>query len=66
VLGPKADQADVYEAAVEGLVEDVLNGYNATIMAYGPTGNCDSFGFLSCLQPTGLRVPDNPTNGYCE
>lgn len=38
VLGPQADQADVYAAAVEGLVEDVLNGYNATIMAYGPTG----------------------------
>lgn len=38
VLGPTADQADVYAAAVEGLVEDVLNGYNATIMAYGPTG----------------------------
>jgi hypothetical protein len=38
VLGPSSTQADVYEAAVQGLVEDVLDGYNATVMAYGPTG----------------------------
>lgn len=28
----------MYHAAVQPIVEDVLNGYNGTIMAYGQTG----------------------------
>lgn len=35
VLATSADQQDVYKAAVEPIVEDVLQGYNGTIMAYG-------------------------------
>ena len=35
VLGPEATQEDVYEAAVRPIVEDVMRGYNGTIMAYG-------------------------------
>ena len=35
VLGPEASQEDVYEAAVRPIVEDVMRGYNGTIMAYG-------------------------------
>jgi hypothetical protein len=35
VLGPEANQEDVYEAAVRPIVEDVMRGYNGTIMAYG-------------------------------
>ena len=35
ILGPEATQLDVYEAAVKPVVEDVMKGYNATIMAYG-------------------------------
>lgn len=38
VLTEAASQADVYHAAVQPIVEDVLNGYNGTIMAYGQTG----------------------------
>jgi hypothetical protein len=38
VLPETASQVDVYTAAVEPIVEDVLNGYNGTIMAYGQTG----------------------------
>ncbi|PRW45489.1 Kinesin-related 3 [Chlorella sorokiniana] len=38
VLGPSASQSDVYHAAVKPIVEDVLNGYNGTLMAYGQTG----------------------------
>ena len=37
VLGPKAEQGDVY-AAVRGCALSVLDGVNATIFAYGPTG----------------------------
>lgn len=38
VLRPDASQADVYEAAVAPVVEDVMHGYNGTVMAYGQTG----------------------------
>jgi len=42
VLGAGASQADLYKAAVAPVVEDVLNGYNGTIMAYGCTGAAPS------------------------
>ena len=29
---------DVYEGSCKFLLEGVLNGYNATVFAYGPTG----------------------------
>ena len=35
MLPPGASQSDVYQAAVKPIVEDVLNGYNGTVMAYG-------------------------------
>ena len=35
VLPPGASQADVYECAVSSVVDDVLDGFNGTIMAYG-------------------------------
>ena len=38
MLGAGASQADLYRAAVAPVVEDVLSGYNGTIMAYGCTG----------------------------
>lgn len=38
VLDTNATQAELYHSAVAPIVEDVLNGYNGTIMAYGCTG----------------------------
>jgi hypothetical protein len=38
VLRQRSTQGDVYAAAVEPVVADVLNGYNGTVMAYGQTG----------------------------
>jgi Kinesin motor domain len=38
VLRQQSTQGDVYAAAVEPVVADVLNGYNGTVMAYGQTG----------------------------
>eukprot|EP00898_Chlorokybus_atmophyticus_P004213 jgi/Chlat1/4793/Chrsp31S04781 len=38
VLGPESTQAEVYTAAAKPIVEDVLLGYNGTIMCYGQTG----------------------------
>lgn len=38
VFGQEALQADVYEGVVEPIVDEVLQGYNCTVFAYGQTG----------------------------
>jgi DNA replication protein DnaC len=38
VYGPHDEQADVYEQTARPAVLSVLQGYNATILAYGQTG----------------------------
>ncbi|KAK7337255.1 hypothetical protein VNO77_17820 [Canavalia gladiata] len=38
VFGPSAQQKDLYEQAVTPIVNEVLEGFNCTIFAYGQTG----------------------------
>lgn len=38
VFGPRASQADLYERVVEPIVDEVIQGYNCTVFAYGQTG----------------------------
>ncbi|ERN10743.1 kinesin-like protein KIN-5C [Amborella trichopoda] len=38
VFGPSAHQSDLYEQAVVPIVNEVLEGFNCTIFAYGQTG----------------------------
>lgn len=38
VLGQISSQAEVYHAVAQPIVDDVVNGYNGTILAYGQTG----------------------------
>ncbi|KAF7278653.1 hypothetical protein GWI33_008103 [Rhynchophorus ferrugineus] len=38
VFGEHSTQEDVYEVTTRNLVKDVLNGFNGTVFAYGPTG----------------------------
>jgi kinesin family protein 11 len=38
VLGPEADQTMVFKEVAEGMLDEVLAGYNCTIFAYGQTG----------------------------
>eukprot|EP00871_Galdieria_phlegrea_P003520 jgi/Galph1/4169/GphlegSOOS_G2797.1 len=38
VFGMQATQEDVYEAVCKPIVDEVLNGYNCTVFAYGQTG----------------------------
>eukprot|EP00737_Agarophyton_chilense_P002856 gb/GEZJ01003288.1/.p1 GENE.gb/GEZJ01003288.1/~~gb/GEZJ01003288.1/.p1 ORF type:complete len:1137 (-),score=212.08 gb/GEZJ01003288.1/:591-4001(-) len=38
VYGISATQAEVYEGVVEPIVDEVLEGYNCTVFAYGQTG----------------------------
>lgn len=39
VLGPVADQVDSFNLVGKGVTDEVLSGYNGTIMAYGQTGS---------------------------
>lgn len=38
VFGPDSSQEDVYDGVVKPIVEEVLEGYNCTVFAYGQTG----------------------------
>lgn len=38
IFDDNATQADVYEGTTKGLLDSVLDGYNATVFAYGATG----------------------------
>lgn len=38
VFGPKSQQRSIYEHAVASMVNDVLEGYNCTVFAFGQTG----------------------------
>lgn len=55
ILGPEATQHDVYNMAVRDVVEDVLNGYNGTVMAYGQTGAGKTH-TLGNVQPTAIGM----------
>jgi len=43
VFGPEETQSQVFETAVEKLVQKIFQGYNVTILAYGQTGSGKSF-----------------------
>ena len=43
VYGPDSTQSFVYESTARPAVQSVLEGYNATILAYGQTGTGKTF-----------------------
>ncbi|KAI4348947.1 hypothetical protein L6164_009607 [Bauhinia variegata] len=43
VFGPSAQQGDLYEQAIVPIVNEVLEGFNCTIFAYGQTGTGKTF-----------------------
>nr|AMS24216.1 kinesin 5c protein [Marsilea vestita] len=43
VFGPNARQQDLYEQAIVPIVNEVLEGFNCTIFAYGQTGTGKTF-----------------------
>lgn len=38
VFGPKAQQRSIYDQAIAPIVDQVLDGFNCTVFAYGQTG----------------------------
>ena len=40
MFGPDSTQMDVYNRVARPIVDNVLEGYNGTIFAYGQVSNC--------------------------
>lgn len=57
VFGPESTQQDIYSYSIKSTVEDVLSGYNGTILAYGQTGSGKSYTML------GPSIKDDLTKG---
>ena len=52
-FGPTAEQSDCYEVMGKGMVERVVDGFNAAILAYGQTGSGKTF---TMLGPEGAKL----------
>lgn len=46
VFVPNASQNDIYQYSIRETVDDLLNGYNGTVLAYGQTGSGKSYTML--------------------
>eukprot|EP00118_Oscarella_pearsei_P000713 m.5620 g.5620 ORF g.5620 m.5620 type:complete len:1042 (+) comp13653_c0_seq1:66-3191(+) len=43
VFGPQSEQIDVYKSVMSPILDEVLQGYNCTVFAYGQTGTGKTF-----------------------
>lgn len=55
-------QEDVYVATTKNLIDGVIAGYNATVFAYGPTGNVDVNFFDIWIKNTTTVFPNSLQN----
>ncbi|KAJ1931721.1 tubulin-dependent ATPase kip3, partial [Kickxella alabastrina] len=54
VYNEDSTQRDVYEGTTRGLLDSVMNGYNATVFAYGATGCGKTYTISGCLEDPGV------------
>jgi hypothetical protein len=54
VFGPKSQQRSIYEHAVAPIVNDVFEGFNCTVFAFGQTGTGKTY---SMEGEMGQKVP---------
>ncbi|KAG7092477.1 hypothetical protein E1B28_008829 [Marasmius oreades] len=59
VFGPEADQALVYHEVVNPMLEQVVEGYNCTLFAYGQTGTGKTYTMHGDLLPTPMGNPSS-------
>ncbi|TCD71883.1 kinesin motor protein cin8 [Steccherinum ochraceum] len=57
VFGPEADQALIYHEVVNPMLEEVTQGYNCTLFAYGQTGTGKTYTMQGDLAPTAMGNP---------
>jgi len=51
VFGPEAPQQVVFDDAIKPFVENVIEGFNCTIFAYGQTGTGKTFTMCGDAEP---------------
>ncbi|XP_014472394.1 PREDICTED: kinesin-like protein KIF19 isoform X2 [Dinoponera quadriceps] len=56
VFGEDSTQEQVYEGTTKNLAQDVLNGYNATVFAYGATGAGKTHTMVGTSSNPGIMV----------
>jgi kinesin family protein 18/19 len=55
-FGPEVKSTKVYESTTRHLIDGVLDGYNATVFAYGATGSGKTFTMLGTDTEPGIMV----------
>ncbi|KAF8683722.1 hypothetical protein HU200_044654 [Digitaria exilis] len=58
VFGPKSQQRSIYDHAVAPMVEDVLEGYNCTVFAFGQTGTGKTYTMEGEMRHKASELPD--------
>ncbi|XP_054817526.1 kinesin-like protein KIN-5B [Prosopis cineraria] len=57
VFGPKAQQRSIYDQAIAPIVNEVLDGFNCTIFAYGQTGTGKTYTMEGGMRNKGGDLP---------
>ncbi|KAL3531852.1 hypothetical protein ACH5RR_005373 [Cinchona calisaya] len=57
VFGPKAQQRSIYDQAISPIVNDVLEGFNCTVFAYGQTGTGKTYTMEGGMRNKGGDLP---------
>ncbi|KAK4966045.1 hypothetical protein LTR66_012070, partial [Elasticomyces elasticus] len=63
VFPPNSDQSSVFDFSIRSTVDDILNGYNGTVFAYGQTGAGKSYTMMGAgdrlSETSDPAAPDN-------
>ncbi|GAB4833750.1 hypothetical protein Ancab_031999 [Ancistrocladus abbreviatus] len=57
VFGPRAQQRSIYDQAISPVVDEVLDGYNCTVFAYGQTGTGKTYTMEGEMRSKGGELP---------
>lgn len=63
VFPSDSNQIDVYRAVVKPLIDQVLQGFNCTVFAYGQTGTGKTYTMEGGRSETGVNWEDDPESG---
>ena len=50
-----SQQIDIFDFSIRSTVEDIMNGYNGTVFAYGQTGAGKSFTMMGDMDDRGFK-----------
>src|SRR5256714_4267872 len=55
IFGMSSRQIDIFDFSIRSTVEDIMNGYNGTVFAYGQTGAGKSFTMMGDMDDTEFK-----------